>query len=53
MPFDPENPESEPSISAGDDAVESIMENDFSENAEGGDEGLVAQAHTVKVGSVG
>lgn len=53
MPFDPEHPESEPSISASDDAVEAIMENEFSENAEGRDEGIVAQAHTIKVGGVG
>jgi hypothetical protein len=53
MPFDPEHLESEPSISAGDDAVETSMENEFSADAEGRDEGVVAQAHTVKIGSVG
>ncbi len=53
MPFDPEHLESEPGISAGDDAVETSMESEFSENAEGRDDGVVAQAHTIKVGSVG
>ncbi len=54
MPFDPEHVESESSISAGEDAVESSMENEFSESVErGGDEEVAAEAHTVKVGSVG
>ena len=53
MPFDPEHVESESSISAGDDAVETPMENDFSEGVEGLVDGMAAQAHTVKVGSVG
>jgi hypothetical protein len=53
MPFDPEHVESESSISAGEDAVETSLENELSENVEGHDNGVVAQAHTVKIGSVG
>ena len=53
MPFDPEHLDPNQSISAGDDAVETTMENEFSENAEGRDEGIAAQAHTIKVGPVG
>jgi hypothetical protein len=51
VPFDPEHVESESSISAGDDAAETSIESEFSEDAEVHDE--PAQAHTVKVGSVG
>jgi hypothetical protein len=51
MPFDPEHVESESSISAGDDAAESSIESEFSESVEGHEE--PAQAHTIKVGSVG
>jgi hypothetical protein len=52
MPFDPEHPESESSISAGEDAVETASEVDFSVGAEGEQE-EAAQAHTIKGGTVG
>ncbi len=53
MPFDPEHLESETSISAGAEAAEPAMESEFSESIERRDEEIGAQAHTIKVGSVG
>jgi hypothetical protein len=53
MPFEPEHLESEQSISAGEDAVETPVEREFSEDTEAHEDGIAAEGHTIKVGGVG
>jgi hypothetical protein len=50
MPFEPEDPESEPSISAAEEEAEKGGEEDFAVGPDGGEH---ASAHTVKGGTIG
>lgn len=53
MPFDPENVESDPGISADADAAEVSIEKELVESVEDHENAMPAQAHTIKVGSIG
>jgi hypothetical protein len=50
MPFEPKEPEPEPSISAAEEELEKGGEEDFAVGPEGGEH---AAAHTVKGGTIG